>query len=143
MNPDDMIIRTPRARPAWLLDALLTALAWLAFAYLCVTGLVAVLRKDEAGPEVPFWSALVPTMDTLVIYVVVAVFNAIVLLAWARYNQHRFSGRDRRKPIPALDHDELARSFRLPVQQLGALQRAKVAIVDHDVDGTIADVRLG
>lgn len=39
MNPDDMIIRTKRTRAGWLIDALLTALAWIGFGYLCVTGL--------------------------------------------------------------------------------------------------------
>lgn len=142
MNPDDMIVRTKRTRLGWLIDALLTALAWIGFGYLCVTGLQAVLRHANAGPDVPFWSALLPTAGTLSIYVVVGLFNGVVLLTWALYNQYRFSGLDRRKPIPALRDDELARSFNVSGQQLSALQRAKVAVVDHEGDGTIADVHL-
>ncbi|MBO4121747.1 poly-beta-1,6-N-acetyl-D-glucosamine biosynthesis protein PgaD [Cupriavidus gilardii] len=142
MNPDDMIIRTKRTRVGWLIDALLTALAWIGFGYLCVTGLLAVLRHANAGPDVPFWSALLPTAGTLSIYVVVGLFNGVVLLTWALYNQYRFSGLDRRKPIPALRDDELARSFKVSGEQLRALQKAKVAVVDHEGDGTIADVHL-
>ena len=49
MNPDDMIVRTKRTRLGWLIDALLTALAWIGFGYLCVTGLLAVLRRRRHG----------------------------------------------------------------------------------------------
>jgi biofilm PGA synthesis protein PgaD len=144
MNPhsDDLIVRTPRSRLGWLFDALLTAVAWIGFGYLCVTGVRAILEEADGGVGVPVWSAMLPTMGTLTLYVVVAVFNGVVLLAWARYNQYRFSGLDRRKVIPALRNDELARSFALSAPRLDALQRAKVAVVDHEADGTIAAVRL-
>ncbi|MBY4895432.1 poly-beta-1,6-N-acetyl-D-glucosamine biosynthesis protein PgaD [Cupriavidus sp. AU9028] len=143
MNPQDLIIHSRRSRPGWLLDALLTALAWLGFVYLCVTGLAAVLRHAEVrGPGVPFWEAMLPTMGTLTVYAVVAAINGVVLLAWARYNQHRFSGMDRRRPLPALRQDELADSFALSPQRLQELQRAKVAIVAHREDGAIAQVQL-
>ena len=142
MNPDRMIIRTPRSRLGWLLDALLTAIAWIGFGYLCITGVNAVLEHANAGPEVPFWSALLPTMGTLSIYVVVGLINGIVLLSWALYNQLRFRGLDRRKAIPALRSDELARSFGVSGQRLAELQKAKIAVVDHEADGAIADLRL-
>lgn len=140
MNPIDMIIRTPRSRWRWLLDAALTAVAWIGFGLLCVTGVLAILEEASAGPGVPFWSAMLPTMGTLSLYVVVSLINGVVLLSWALYNQFRFAGLDRRKPIPALENDELARSFCLPMHRLDALQRAKVAIVAHENDGAIADV---
>lgn len=140
MNPNDMIIRTPRSHWRWLLDAVLTALAWIGFGLLCVTGMLAILEEAGTGPGVPLWSAMLPTMGTLSLYVVVGLANGVVLLSWALYNQFRFAGMDRRKPIPALANDELARSFSLPVHRLDVLQRAKVAIVAHENDGAIADV---
>lgn len=142
MNPDDLIIRTPRSRWRWLLDAVLTAIAWASFGYLCVTGVVAILEETRAGVGVPFWSAMLPTMGTLSAYVLVGLVNSVLLLAWALYNQFRFAGLDRRKPIPALQRDELARSFGMAAHLLEALHRAKVAIVAHEHDGTIADVYL-
>lgn len=140
MNPEDLIICTPRSRWRWLLDAVLTAIAWVGFGYLCATGILAILEETRARVGVPFLSAMLPTMGTLSVYVVVGLVNSVVLLAWALYNQFRFAGLDRRKPIPALQHDELARSFGLPPDRLEALHCAKVAIVAHEHDGTIADV---
>lgn len=144
MNPqsEDLIVRTSRSRLGWVIDALLTAVAWIGFGWLCATGIHAILQEAKAGPGVPVWSALLPTMSTLTLYVVVGVFNGVVLLTWAIYNQYRFSGLDRRKAIPALRNDELARSFALPMPRLAALQQAKIAVVDHEADGTIAAVRL-
>ncbi|TWG88903.1 biofilm PGA synthesis protein PgaD [Cupriavidus gilardii J11] len=143
MNPDEMIVRSQRSRLGWLIDALLTALAWIGFGWLCASGVHAVLQAADSGPGVPVLSALLPTMDTLAIYVVVAVINGIVLLAWARYNQYRFSGLDRRRAIPALGKEELARSFGVSAQRLQAMQEAKVVVVVHQEDGGILDVRLG
>ncbi len=139
---EDLIVRSPRSRLGWVIDALLTAVAWIGFGWLCVTGIQAILEASSAGPGVPAWSALLPTMSTLTLYVVVGVFNGVVLLTWAIYNQYRFSGLDRRKAIPALRDEELARSFALSMPRLAALQQAKIAVVDHEADGTIAAVRL-
>lgn len=143
MNPDELIVRTERSRLGWLFDALLTALAWIGFAWLCASGIRAVLEAANSGPGVPALSALLPTMDTLTVYVVVAVINGIVLLAWARYNQYRFSGLDRRRALPALANEELARSFGVSAQRLEAMQVAKVVVVEHQEDGGISDVRMG
>ncbi len=142
MNPDGMIIRTTRSRLGRLLDAFLTILAWLGFSYLCAAGIRAVLQETGAGPGVPFWSALLPTMGTLTLYILVGLFNGIVLLVWALYNQYRFAGLDRRKPVAALGGEELARSFGLCEQRLAALHQAKVAVVGHENDGTIAALHL-
>ncbi|MGY8526084.1 poly-beta-1,6-N-acetyl-D-glucosamine biosynthesis protein PgaD [Paracidovorax citrulli] len=143
MNPQDLIIHSPRSRPGWLLDALLTVLAWAGFVYLCATGLHAVLAHGQAqGPGVPFWEAMLPTMGTLTVYAVVALVNGVALLGWAVYNQYRFAGMDRRRSMPALRRDELAGSFGISPQRLDALQRAKVAVVAHEEDGAIAQVEL-
>ncbi|MDK3024233.1 poly-beta-1,6-N-acetyl-D-glucosamine biosynthesis protein PgaD [Cupriavidus taiwanensis] len=141
MKPESMIIRTRGSRLRWLLDALLTALAWAGFFYLGASGIRAILHEASAGPGVPFWAALLPTMGTLTVYVLVGLFNGIVLLSWALYNQYRFAGLDRRKPLPALRIDELARSFGLPGQRVRALQLAKVAVVEHTQEGEVAEVR--
>ena len=142
MQSDDMIIHSKRTRLGWLIDTLLTALAWAGFVWLCVSGIRAVLRAGSGGPGVPGWSALLPTMDTLTVYVVVAVINGVVLLAWARYNLFLFVCMERRRAIPALRKDELARSFGVSPQRLDALQRAKVAVVVHEEDGGSLDVRM-
>lgn len=142
MNPDDLIVRTPRSRLGWLIDAVLTALAWVAFVWLCVSGLLAIFREANAGPAVPGWGALMPTMGTLTLYVVVGMINGVILLAWARYNQYRFAGLQRRAAVPPLANEELAQSFGLPVQRLAALHQAKIAVVEHEPDGAIANVRL-
>ncbi|MFJ4292659.1 poly-beta-1,6-N-acetyl-D-glucosamine biosynthesis protein PgaD [Cupriavidus sp. NPDC089707] len=143
MHPENMIIRTRRAPLRWAFDAVLTALAWIGFFYLFASGIRDILLEASSGPDVPFWSALMPTMGTLSVYVLVGVFNGVVLLLWALYNQFRFAGMDRRKPLPPLGDDELVASFGLPGQRVEALQQAKAAVIDHDHDGGIAGVRLG
>lgn len=143
MNPDNMIIRTRRAPLRRAFDAVLTALAWTGFFYLFASGIRDILVEAATGLDVPFWSALMPTMGTLSVYVLVGVFNGVVLLVWALYNQVRFAGMDRRKPLPPLDDDELVASFGLPGARVQSLQQAKVAVIDHDHDGGIAGVRLG
>ncbi|QRQ85434.1 poly-beta-1,6-N-acetyl-D-glucosamine biosynthesis protein PgaD [Cupriavidus oxalaticus] len=143
MNPDHMIIRTRRAPLRRAFDAVLTALAWTGFFYLFASGIRDILLEASAGPDVPFWSAMMPTMGTLSVYVLVGVFNGVVLLVWALYNQVRFAGMDRRKPLPPLGDDELVASFGLPGQRVRSLQQARVAVIDHDHDGGIAGVRLG
>ncbi|MBP0639276.1 poly-beta-1,6-N-acetyl-D-glucosamine biosynthesis protein PgaD [Cupriavidus sp. AcVe19-6a] len=143
MHPENMIIRTRRAPLRRAFDAVLTALAWAGFFYLFASGIRDILVGASTGLDVPFWSAMMPTMGTLSVYVLVGVFNGVLLLVWALYNQIRFAGMDRRKPLPPLADDELVASFGLPGQRVDALQQARVAVIDHDHDGGIAGVRLG
>lgn len=75
-----MIIKTPLFWAYALIDFILTLLAWLAFSYLLVTGLIAIL-VGEAGGHEPLAVRLLPAMHTLMVYVAVAACIAVILFS--------------------------------------------------------------
>ena len=132
------LIHTRQGRLMRLVDLLVTLIAWFGFLYLFVRGVLAVLRYQ--GPDVAARLELLhATFDTLGWYLVVAIFNASVLAAWAIYNQIRRRV-ERRSKIPALDDEKLSASFRLTPQLLRALRTNQVIVVHNDDHGGIADV---
>lgn len=138
-----MIIKTARSRLASSIDAVLTAIAWIAFTYLFGASLVEILSgRREGGPSLGAIAEALPTMATLGIYAVVAVVNALILLGWARYNAYRFRGVDRRRPSAPLSDAQLAQSFGLPLQMRVASTQAKSMTIHHNKDGHISDIRI-
>lgn len=132
------LIHTRQGRLMRLLDVLVTLVAWCGFLYLFVRGVLAVLRYQ--GPDMASRLELIhATFDTLGWYLVIAIFNASVLAAWALYNQIRRRV-ERRGKIPALDDDKLSASFRLTPQLLRALRSGQIIVVHNDEHGGIADV---
>jgi len=59
--------------------------------------------------------------------------SAFVLIAWAGYNQHRFSGRQRRQHTPPLPLRRLQDSFDLPPDMLERAHAAHVMVIAHEV----------
>ena len=137
-----MIITTTRSRLGVLLDTLLTIIGWLGFLYLLGMGIVAILQGLVTGPDVPLWSAFLPTASTIMSYVIVAAVNAAILVAWALYNQWRFSGLNRRKARPVTRVGQLAQSFHLAPEQIRKIAGAKVAVVHHDDTERIVSISL-
>lgn len=135
-----MILHTPRSRVAHAFDAFLTFLAWIGFGYLIGSGVIAMMEGDLGGPGVPLWSKVLPTFHTLLIYVVAAIFNGAVLVAWARYNRVRYGGLDRRKPCGQLTDLRKSLAFCASSTQLAQLQSCRVGVVHHDAEGMITAV---
>ena len=135
-----MILRTQRSPVAAAVDATLTFLAWVGFTYLIANGVIAALEGRLDGPALPFWSALLPTINTLLIYVIAAVVNGAVLIAWARYNRLRFRGLDRRRPCGTLADKRCSLSFCSSESQLSQLQSCRIGVVHHDAQGLITGV---
>lgn len=135
-----MIIKTERSGVFTLIDFILTLLAWIAFGYLFIEGIVSIFRGDTPGLAVPIMSRLLPSLRTLLVYVVVAVGIALVLFAWAKYNAIRFGGLDRRKTPPALSNEALATSFEISAEQLASLRDSHRAVIYHTPEGRINDI---
>jgi biofilm PGA synthesis protein PgaD len=132
-----MIIKTERSAVFTLIDFILTLLAWIAFGYLFIAGIVSIVQGDTPGLAVPIMSRLLPSLRTLLVYVVVAVGIALVLFAWAKYNAIRFGGLDRRKTPPALSNEALATSFEISAEQLTHLRDSRRAVIHHTPEGRI------
>ncbi len=138
-----MIIKTTRSRLASGVDAVLTAIAWLAFTYLFGASLVDVLSGQRTGgPGLGAIADALPTMETLGVYGVVALVNALILVAWARYNAYRFRGVDRRRSPTPLSDAQLAHSFGVPLQTRVASTQAKAMTIHHCKDGHISGIRI-
>jgi biofilm PGA synthesis protein PgaD len=138
-----MIIKTTRSRLASFIDAVLTALAWIAFTYLFGSGLVDILSgQREGGPDMTVLARLLPTMGTLGVYAIVAVINAAILLAWARYNAYRYHGVDRRQASMPLTDMQLAQSFGVPLKTRLNSSMAKSMTIHHCGDGHIQRVDI-
>lgn len=135
-----MILRTQRSPVAAAVDATLTFLAWIGFTYLIANGIIAALDGKVDGPPLPFWSALLPTINTLLIYVIAAIVNGALLITWARYNRLRFRGLDRRRPFGALADKRCSLSFCSSETQLSQLQSCRIGVVHHDAQGLITGV---
>jgi biofilm PGA synthesis protein PgaD len=135
-----MLIKTPRSSVHFLIDFILTALAWIAFGYLFVDGIVSIVVGKTPGLAVPVMSRLLPALSTLLVYVVVGVCIAVVLFAWAKYNAVRFGGLDRRKTPPALSNEALAASFSISADQLRSLRESHRVVIHHTPEGLISGI---
>lgn len=131
-GPD--IIYRPELQPIGqrTLFSLATLVAWVVWMYLFLPLLS--LGAWWLGIEFFRQYMLQPgNMDyllTLTVYAVVLAVIALLIFGWSRYNELRFGGRDRRKPLPPVTNDMLAEHFGLESEMVGSLQRAKFIKLD-------------
>ncbi|AJJ10890.1 poly-beta-1,6-N-acetyl-D-glucosamine biosynthesis protein PgaD [Yersinia rohdei] len=138
---EPLIHTEQRAIPRWI-DIIITALAWFGFIFLFVKGFVAMLdRAPNMGP-IPFRIYILAGLTTLALYVVIAIFNAIVLIAWAKYNQIRFQV-ERRGHRPHLDDDELADSLDMSGEMIAQLQAGSCLTLYNDDEGQLREIKEG
>ncbi|MBI6547417.1 poly-beta-1,6-N-acetyl-D-glucosamine biosynthesis protein PgaD [Xenorhabdus lircayensis] len=131
---DPLIFTEQRLSPR-LIDILLTILAWVGFIYLFTLGL---FNSPHNGPS-PFTSVSTLELESITLYIAIALFNALLLIGWAKYNQQRFSI-ERRRHQPALTHAEMAKSFILEKKLLDALRQSKVSSITYDNHGHIIGI---
>ncbi|OTA17298.1 poly-beta-1,6-N-acetyl-D-glucosamine biosynthesis protein PgaD [Xenorhabdus vietnamensis] len=131
---DPLIFTEQRLLPR-LIDILLTILAWAGFIYLFTMGLS---HFSHSGPK-PFTSTVTSELASIVLYIAIAIFNALLLIGWAKYNQHRFRI-ERRCHRPVLTHTEIAQSFILKQNLLDILKQSKVSSITYDNHGHIIDI---
>ncbi|VVN75865.1 poly-beta-1,6-N-acetyl-D-glucosamine biosynthesis protein PgaD [Pseudomonas fluorescens] len=133
-----MKIITTRQRPVLIVvDAAFTVLAWAGFLYLLFLGLMPLIGSHGARIGASAYDAL----GTLQIYLWVAVFNAVVLIGWARYQQRKSkSYAQRRLPAPVVDDQGLSKSFKLSRERLHKLRSPGSMTIHNDHDGDISHV---
>lgn len=130
------LICTERRILPRLLDTLFTLLAWVGFSWLVGQGLINVLHTQPDTGIRP----LALNVSTISMYLLIALFNAMLLVLWARYNQRRFAV-ERRRRAAALPDETLARLGGLPVERLQQMQVTRSMVVNHDAGGSITEVR--
>ncbi|NVZ20919.1 poly-beta-1,6-N-acetyl-D-glucosamine biosynthesis protein PgaD [Pseudomonas costantinii] len=133
------LVRTRQNSVMWIIDVLLTLLAWGGLIWLLARGITAML-ETHGGPrlDAPIFSAL----NTLQVYLWIALFNAVILISWARYQQHR--GRkfaQRRAEANALSDKHLSESFKLGDGELEQLRRPGVLVIHNDEEGGVEGVK--
>lgn len=132
------LVRTRQRTVMWIIDVLLTLMAWAGLIWLLARGIGSML-DSHGGPriEAPIFAAL----NTLQIYLWIALFNAVILVSWARYQQRK--GRkfaQRRAEAKALTDKSLSESFSLAEGDLEQLRRPGVLVIHNDEDGGVAQV---
>ena len=133
------LIRTPQRPVMQAIDIFLTLMAWAGLVILLVRGLVPMLDSN-GGPRIdaPIFAAL----NTLQIYLWIALFNALILISWARYQQRR--GRkfaQRRAEANALSDKHLSESFKLEDGHLEQFRKPGVLVIHNDEEGGVEDVK--
>ncbi|AUZ44155.1 poly-beta-1,6-N-acetyl-D-glucosamine biosynthesis protein PgaD [Pseudomonas orientalis] len=133
------LVRTRQNLAMWIIDVLLTLLAWAGLVWLLARGMNAML-ETHGGPrlEAPIFAAL----NTLQIYLWIALFNAVILIAWARYQQRK--GRkfaQRRAQANALSDQHLSESFNLGEGDLEQLRRPGVLVIHNDEEGGVGEIK--
>lgn len=133
------IIRT-RQRPILVvIDVILTVVAWVGLLLLLMRGLWPLLETHAGAPRID--SSAFDALGTLQIYLWIAVVNAVILIAWARYQQRKSRGfAQRRLPSPVIDDAGLSKSFKLCDDSLQKLRTPGVMTIHNDQEGDISHV---
>ena len=133
------IIRT-RQRPILVvIDVILTVLAWVGLLFLLMRGLWPLIETHAGAPRID--SSAFDALGTLQIYLWIAVVNAVILIAWARYQQRKSrSFAQRRLQSPVIDDAGLSKSFKLCDDRLQKLRTPGVMTIHNDQEGDISHV---
>ena len=84
MNENTLILTEHRVLPR-LVDAGLTLLAWLGFLFF----LYANLLMQFIAPPSPRWESLMDSLNTALVYLLIAALNGWLLILWYHYNRRR------------------------------------------------------
>ncbi len=122
---------------------LLTLLAWAAYAYLWLPLLS--LAAWSLGLKLFYHHMVVlegyqGLLQLLGLYATIIALLSGIYLGWALYNWFRFRGMERRRGMPPVTVDELARHFGLEPHQLQACQHSKRLQVHHDAQARITAI---
>ena len=133
------LVRTRQSTVMWIIDVVLTLMAWAGLVWLLARGITSML-DTHGGPRIdaPIFAAL----NTLQIYLWIALFNAVILVSWARYQQRK--GRkfaQRRAQAKALSDKSLSESFSLTEGDLEQLRRPGVLVIHNDEEGGVSEVK--
>jgi len=120
---------------------------WLLFLYFIRIALVDIYAVTEgliiwlyAGESRPYVPAIDDLFSTLRTYGLVILANGVILILWARYNQHRYGGPDQRLPDRLVSVADLAELYSQPVADVAHWQDSRIVVMTHDTDGTLREV---
>lgn len=119
--------REPAPGRVRTVQGVITLLAWVVYAWLwlpVITVIAWMLGVRTSYVEL-FVRNYEFDQDTFGILFTLAVVATVVLIGWAEYNRHKFSGRDRRAPAVNVGAEDVARSLGTPVHVSQELVRAK------------------
>lgn len=140
IDASTMVVRSQRSAIRHAIDWVLTLIAWLVFLYLFAKGIWAVGTNQLHGLDMPFFSRALPSIDTLIIYGLAMLVQAVLLIVWALYNWTRFRGKTRRASPLSLNAQKLSRSYGIDSNMLQTLQRKSVSVIHHTPDGRISAI---
>lgn len=79
---------------------------------------------------------------TLIGYAAVVAVTALTIIGWSRYNQIRFGGPDRRRPLPAVTNEMMQEKFHLDADLLERIQGAKTIELEFGEGGKLRYARF-
>jgi biofilm PGA synthesis protein PgaD len=130
-----------RQRLGW---SLVTVIAWAAWFYLWLP-LVSALAW-VVGVRIFVVQILLPDtrpyLASLGLYAAMFAFAAAVLLSWSLYNQHRFGGLDRRRPILPVTAEQLTGDFGVDLSTLACAQRGQIVVLHFDGAGGVEKLEV-
>lgn len=140
INASTMIIRTQRSKFRQIADWVITLLAWCAFLYLLIRGIIAVGSGNIEGVDMPFMSRALPSIDTLAIYALAMIMQGVILLFWAFYNWTRFHGKTRRSAANTLADERLMNDYGIDKVALNSLRSRPISVIHHTPEGSITAI---
>lgn len=136
-----LLIRTQQHWLPRAVDSLLTLLAWVGLTYLVVMGVLGMLASNPVTrPSLD--SKFLLTLDTLLVYLLVALSITATLLIWAKYSQHRAQWYPRRVRMSDVGELGLAESFQVSLPILDCLQKQQVLILHNHAHGALAAIEF-
>lgn len=146
MKPPILDLHSAKQKPSLLVfirDIVLTILMWIFFLYLIedVFGGAVTLKNWFFSENEPAeLSRLVAVLKTLMSYGATIFLIGGLLVVWALYNKLYFGRKQRRKSIPPTDTTEIARMFRIPIEQVEDMKSANHILLEHAKNGRITHI---
>jgi len=132
------IIHTPCSRATSAIDAGMTAIGWAGFAYLASSSILSISMASTLQGDAPSLSLVAPTLETLLIYLTIAAFNALLVVLWGTYHKRLFPPPRKVQARSAPDDAITAADFALSSAQLHDVHGSRITVIHHTDDGEIA-----
>lgn len=133
-------IHTQCSRTASIIDACMTAIGWTGFLYLVVHGVFSISPANIFAPDLTPEPNMLPTLQTLLIYLTIAVFNAMLFTAWGTFRKRIFPDLHGSLSRNVPDNAITASKFAISSTTVHAAQNSQITTIHHDDDGAIASV---
>lgn len=134
------IIQTKCSRTASLIDACMTAVGWTGFLLLVAHGVFSLPLAHAFAATPAAEVSMQPTLQTLLIYLTIAVFNALLLTAWGTFRKRIFPDLHASISRTAPDNEITASKFAISSTLVNETQNSKITTIHHNDDGAISAV---